>query len=148
MRKSVEKSRIETFFFFFFQLENLKILSLGRNLIKNLVGLVSLSFFLFLIEFVTDFCSLIIEEAVADTLEELWISYNQIEKLKGIGGMKKLRVLYMSNNAVKEWPEFQKLVRFSFRTFFFVIESFLGRITDASRISFHWKSFTREIFRR
>ncbi|CAF4241183.1 unnamed protein product, partial [Rotaria magnacalcarata] len=31
-------------------------------------------------------------EAVGDTLEELWISYNQIEKLKGIGGMKKLKV--------------------------------------------------------
>lgn len=73
-----------------FYSENLKILSLGRNLIKNLVGL----------------------EAVGDTLEELWISYNQIEKLKGIGGMKKLKVLYMSNNAVKEWVEFQKLVRF------------------------------------
>ncbi|CAF1078993.1 unnamed protein product [Adineta steineri] len=68
-------------------LKNLKILSLGRNLIKNLVGL----------------------EAVSDTLEELWISYNQIEKLKGIGGMKKLRVLYMSNNIVKEWAEFSKL---------------------------------------
>ncbi|CAF5182148.1 unnamed protein product, partial [Rotaria magnacalcarata] len=48
-------------------------------------------------------------EAVGDTLEELWISYNQIEKLKGIGGMKKLKVLYMSNNLVKEWVEFQKL---------------------------------------
>ncbi|CAF0908300.1 unnamed protein product [Didymodactylos carnosus] len=72
-------------------LKNLKTLSLGRNLIKNLVGL----------------------EAVGDTLEELWISYNQIEKLKGIGGMRKLRVninvLYMSNNVVKEWGEFQKL---------------------------------------
>lgn len=47
---------------------------------------------------------------MGDTLEELWISYNQIEKLKGIGGMKKLKVLYMSNNVVKEWGEFQKLV--------------------------------------
>jgi dynein light chain 1 len=51
-----------------------------------------------------------LQEAVGDTLEELWISYNQIEKLKGIGGMKKLKVLYMSNNLVKEWVEFQKLV--------------------------------------
>ena len=53
------------------------------------------------------------QEAVGDTLEELWISYNQIEKLKGIGGMKKLKVLYMSNNAVKEMVEFQKLVRWN-----------------------------------
>jgi len=68
-------------------LKNLKILSLGRNLIKNLNGL----------------------EAVAETLEELWISYNLIEKLKAIQVLKKLKVLYMSNNLVKEWGEFDKL---------------------------------------
>ncbi|XP_054054696.1 peroxisomal succinyl-coenzyme A thioesterase-like isoform X2 [Rissa tridactyla] len=67
-------------------LKNLKILSLGRNNIKNLNGL----------------------EAVADTLEELWISYNFIEKLRGIRVMKKLKVLYMSNNLVKDW-EFVRL---------------------------------------
>ncbi|KAM3670260.1 dynein axonemal light chain 1 isoform X3 [Ammospiza nelsoni] len=62
-------------------LKNLRILSLGRNNIKNLNGL----------------------EAVAETLEELWISYNLIEKLRGIRVMKKLKVLYMSNNLVKDW---------------------------------------------
>ncbi|XP_020022314.2 dynein axonemal light chain 1 [Castor canadensis] len=68
-------------------LKNLRILSLGRNNIKNLNGL----------------------EAVGDTLEELWISYNFIEKLKGIHVMKKLKILYMSNNLVKDWAEFVKL---------------------------------------
>ncbi|PNF18839.1 Dynein light chain 1, axonemal [Cryptotermes secundus] len=68
-------------------LKNLKILSLGRNYIKNFSGL----------------------EGVGDTLEELWISYNLIEKLKGIGVLKKLKVLYMSNNLVKDWMEFNKL---------------------------------------
>eukprot|EP00731_Ephydatia_muelleri_P027322 Em0019g195a len=68
-------------------LKHLKILSLGRNLIKNLTGL----------------------EGVADTLEQLWISYNNVEKLKGITVLTKLKVLYMSNNYVKEWGEFQKL---------------------------------------
>ncbi|CAL8292128.1 unnamed protein product [Arctogadus glacialis] len=68
-------------------LKNLRILSLGRNNIKNLNGL----------------------EAVGDTLEELWISYNLIEKLRGIHVMRKLKVLYMSNNLVKEWGEFVKL---------------------------------------
>ncbi|KAK2508749.1 hypothetical protein MC885_011580 [Smutsia gigantea] len=68
-------------------LKNLRILSLGRNNIKNLNGL----------------------EAVGDTLEELWISYNFIEKLKGIHVMKKLKILYMSNNLVKDWAEFLKL---------------------------------------
>ncbi|PKK31331.1 dynein, axonemal, light chain 1, transcript variant X1 [Columba livia] len=62
-------------------LKNLRILSLGRNNIKNLNGL----------------------EAVGETLEELWISYNFIEKLRGIRVMKKLKVLYMSNNLVKDW---------------------------------------------
>nr|NP_001027642.1 dynein axonemal light chain 1 [Ciona intestinalis]XP_026694736.1 dynein light chain 1, axonemal isoform X1 [Ciona intestinalis]XP_026694737.1 dynein light chain 1, axonemal isoform X1 [Ciona intestinalis]Q8T888.1 RecName: Full=Dynein axonemal light chain 1; AltName: Full=Leucine-rich repeat dynein light chain [Ciona intestinalis]BAB85851.1 leucine-rich repeat dynein light chain [Ciona intestinalis] len=68
-------------------LKNLKILSLGRNNIKNLNGL----------------------EAVGDSLEELWISYNSIEKLKGIHVLKKLKVLLMSNNQVKDWGEFNKL---------------------------------------
>lgn len=45
----------------------------------------------------------VFQEAVADTLEELWISYNFIEKLRGIRVMKKLKVLYMSNNLVKDW---------------------------------------------
>ncbi|KAB0405579.1 hypothetical protein E2I00_007469, partial [Balaenoptera physalus] len=44
-------------------------------------------------------------EAVGDTLEELWISYNFIEKLKGIHVMKKLKILYMSNNLVKDWEK-------------------------------------------
>uniref|UniRef100_A0A673CKQ2 Dynein axonemal light chain 1 n=1 Tax=Sphaeramia orbicularis TaxID=375764 RepID=A0A673CKQ2_9TELE len=50
-----------------------------------------------------------VQEAVGDTLEELWISYNLIEKLKGIQCMKNLKVLYMSNNLVKEWAEFVRL---------------------------------------
>ena len=33
------------------------------------------------------------QEAVGDTLEELWISYNAIEKLKGIHVLKKLKVV-------------------------------------------------------
>lgn len=63
---------------------------------------------------------------MADTLQQLWISYNNIEKLKGVTVLAKLKVrymhsqhslssntiaqvLYMSNNNVKEWGEFQKL---------------------------------------
>ena len=53
-------------------LKNLKILSLGRNCIKNLTGL----------------------EVVGDTLEELWISYNYIERLNGITVLKKLKVSF------------------------------------------------------
>nr|CAB3239120.1 dynein light chain 1, axonemal [Phallusia mammillata] len=73
-------------------LKNLKILSLGRNNIKNLTGL----------------------EAVGDSLEELWISYNSVEKLKGIHVLKKLKVLLMSNNLVKDMNEFVKLAELPF----------------------------------
>jgi len=68
-------------------LDSLEILSLGRNQIKKLEGL----------------------DNVADTLRELWISYNQIDKLNGIEKLKNLQVLYMSNNLVAKWPEFERL---------------------------------------
>jgi dynein light chain 1, axonemal len=42
-------------------------------------------------------------------LEQLWISYNQIDKLKGIENMKKLKVLYIGNNQIRDWAEFNKL---------------------------------------
>jgi len=67
--------------------ENLKVLSLGRNNLKSLAGL----------------------EQVAETLEQLWISYCLIEKLKGVSVLKKVKVLYMSNNKVKDWKEFDQL---------------------------------------
>ncbi|XP_043486501.1 dynein axonemal light chain 1-like [Polistes fuscatus] len=68
-------------------LKNLKILSLGRNVVKSFSGL----------------------EQLGDSLEELWISYNYIEKMKGIGAMKNLRTLHMSNNLVRDWTEFGRL---------------------------------------
>lgn len=49
------------------------------------------------------------QESLADTLEELWISYNLIEKLKGINVLRKLRVLHISNNQIKDWIEFARL---------------------------------------
>ena len=68
-------------------LKSLRVLSLGRNLIKKIEKL----------------------EDNAATLEELWLSYNQIDKLEGLTGMKRLRVLYLSNNAVKSFDELLKL---------------------------------------
>lgn len=29
--------------------------------------------------------------------------------MKGVGALKKLKVLYMSNNLIKDWSEYQKL---------------------------------------
>lgn len=68
-------------------LRNLKVLALGRNNIKSFIGL----------------------EPLAETLEELWISYNFIDRMKGILGMNKLKVLHMSNNKIEDWNELQKL---------------------------------------
>jgi dynein light chain 1 len=68
-------------------LRNIKILSLSRNNIKNLTGL----------------------EVLGDTLEQLWISYNQIEKFKGINTLKKLRLFYFAYNQIKDWSEISKL---------------------------------------
>ena len=65
----------------------LRILSLGRNVIKRIEKL----------------------EDVAETLEELWISYNQIASLEGLQGMNLLSSLYMSNNNIKAWTELDKL---------------------------------------
>jgi dynein light chain 1, axonemal len=68
-------------------LGSLEILSVGRNLLKNLGGL----------------------ESVSDTLMQLWISYNLIEKLNGLERMKSLRVLYIGNNKITSWTEVDRL---------------------------------------
>ena len=68
-------------------LRHLKILSLSRNNIKNLTGL----------------------EVLGSTLEQLWISYNQIEKFKGVNTLKRLRVFYFAYNQIKDWAEISKL---------------------------------------
>ena len=50
--------------------KSLKILSLGRNALKSLQGV----------------------EAASETLEQLWIAYNQIDKLKPLRNLVKLKV--------------------------------------------------------
>eukprot|EP00658_Telonema_sp_P-2_P061804 TRINITY_DN5046_c0_g1_i10.p1 TRINITY_DN5046_c0_g1~~TRINITY_DN5046_c0_g1_i10.p1 ORF type:complete len:137 (+),score=38.72 TRINITY_DN5046_c0_g1_i10:342-752(+) len=68
-------------------MENLRILSLGRNLIKKLDNLDSLSH-----------------------LEELWLSYNWISSLAGIENLKNLKVLYLGNNHINKFRELHRLV--------------------------------------
>ena len=68
-------------------MEHLRILSLGRNSLKKLERL----------------------EDVAGTLEELWLSYNAVSSLDGLQACLRLRVLYLSNNALKDWAELDKL---------------------------------------
>jgi dynein light chain 1 len=66
-------------------LKNLKILSLGRNAIRKL------------------------EQLEVPQLEQLWISYNKIDKLSGLDKLKNLKILYMSNNAIATWAEIDRL---------------------------------------
>ena len=60
-------------------LDNLKVLSLGRNNLKKIENL----------------------EPVSGTLEQLWLSYNMIKDLVNVDKLAKLRVLYISNNKVR-----------------------------------------------
>jgi dynein light chain 1 len=68
-------------------MERLRILSLSRNLLKKIERL----------------------EDVAPTLEELWLSYNQISSLDGLAPLQALEVLYLGNNRVSDWAELDKL---------------------------------------
>lgn len=66
-------------------LKNLKRLSMGRNAIRKL------------------------EQLDIPQLEELWLSYNKIDKLSGLDKLKNLKVLYMSNNQISNWTEIERL---------------------------------------
>lgn len=65
----------------------LKVLSLGRNNIKKIEKL----------------------EDVAGSLQELWISYNQVASLDGLACLTNLTTLFCSNNLIKSFDELDKL---------------------------------------
>lgn len=66
---------------------SLRILSVGRNNIKKLDNM----------------------DALADKLEELWMSYNPMVSLNGIEKLQKLRVLYAGNNKIENRKELERL---------------------------------------
>lgn len=68
-------------------LENLRILSVGRNNIKKLENM----------------------DAISDRLEELWMSYNPCASLAGVEKLRKLRVLYMGNCKLNDKKELLRL---------------------------------------
>jgi dynein light chain 1 len=68
-------------------LRQIEILSLSRNVIKKISGL----------------------EEIGQTLKELWLSYNFIEKLDGLQPCIKLHTLYIGNNRIRNWDEIDKL---------------------------------------
>ena len=47
-------------------------------------------------------------EDVAATLEQLWLSYNQIERLDNLAPLQKLHTFFISNNKIKNWEEVAK----------------------------------------
>ncbi|XP_066906204.1 dynein axonemal light chain 1 [Halyomorpha halys] len=90
----------------------LKIISLARNSIKNLNGL----------------------QPVAKTLEQLWISYNDIEKTKGIEVFQNLTLLSMQFNMVKDWAEFNRLSQLTKLTDLY----FMGNIINEEMEELDW----------
>jgi len=70
-------------------MNHLRVLSLGRNNIKKIEKL----------------------EDVASSLEQLWISYNQISTLEGLSCLVNLNTLYMSNNSIRSFSDLIHLVR-------------------------------------
>ena len=71
------------------KLRKIKILSLGRNNIRRITGL----------------------DEIGQTLEQLWISYNLIERLEGLTPCIKLAQFFAANNKVKSWDEVAKLAQ-------------------------------------
>lgn len=98
------------------QLKSLKILALGRNQIRYLDGI----------------------ESVSESLEQLWISYNMIAKLSGLGSMKKLKVLYIGNNLISDWNELDELAKLS------TLEK-LGLVGNPVAASMHRDDYRKEI---
>lgn len=46
---------------------------------------------------------------MGSTLQQLWLSYNNIESLQGLSGCVALKVLYIANNRIKDWNEVDRL---------------------------------------
>ena len=69
------------------KLKNIKILSLARNNIKRIMAL----------------------DEIGQSLEELWLSYNQIDKIDGLQNCVKLTTFFLGNNRVRSWDELNKV---------------------------------------
>ena len=52
-------------------------------------------------------------EDIGETLEELWLSYNNVEKLSGLENCTNLRVLYLGNNKISSFDELERIAHLS-----------------------------------
>ena len=84
-------------------------LSLSGNCIEHMIPLQGLANLQVLVLSRNDIRRIQHLDCVANTLEELWISYNMIEQLDGLSQCRKLRTLYISHNKIKKWEEVEKL---------------------------------------
>jgi len=48
-------------------------------------------------------------DEVCGTLEQLWMSYNQISSLEGLSELNNLTTLFLSNNSIKSFSKVEKV---------------------------------------
>ena len=102
------------------KLSNIKILSMGRNLLRSF-------------KYIDD---------LAATLEQLWVSYNQIEKLDHLANLPKLHTLLIANNKIKNWDELKKLEPCPALK----VVMFVGNpIYTSNRLSENWPHLVRRV---
>lgn len=79
---------------------------------------------------------------MAATLEQLWLSYNQIERLDNLAPLQKLNTFYISNNKVKSWEEVAKCAQLAdLRTVLF----FNNPVYTAAQKHENWPMVVRKI---
>ena len=102
------------------KLTNLKILSLGRNKIRSLKYL----------------------DDVSETLEQLWVSYNQLDRLDNLANMLKMHTLFIANNKIKNWDELKKIEACSALK----VVMFCGNpIYTSTKLSENWPMVVRRV---
>ncbi|XP_037941497.1 dynein light chain 1, axonemal-like isoform X1 [Teleopsis dalmanni] len=70
------------------------------------------------------------QEVLENTLEELIVSYNYIEKLHPIDTMKALKVFNVSNNLVKDWVDFNLMATIKLESLSFLGNPLQERFAD------------------
>ena len=75
-------------------------------------------------------------------MEELWISYNFIERLENLTSLQKLHTLYMSNNKIRNWDEIGKCAQLGdLKSVLF----FGNPVYDTSSKQVNWPMVVRKI---
>ena len=74
-------------------------------------------------------------EDIGQTLEQLWMSYNIVEKLDGLQPCIKLHTLFLSNNKIAKWEEIAKLDQLNeLRTVLFIGNPVYGEDKSVNKL--------------